>query len=154
LFYSTQIPACLWLLARNRINGKFRERRDEILFIDARGLGDMVTRTHREFSDEEITQVADTYVSWKDKISSEKYADISGFCKSVTLEEIRNYGYVLTPGRYVGSPPEEDGDPFEDKMNRLTNELREQQEQGVKLNTAIVRKLTELGFWGEEQNVK
>lgn len=150
LFYSTQIPACLWFLARNRGNGKHRERRDEVLFIDARALGDMVTRTHRELSDKEIRRIADTYHAWRNDDHSEIYEDIPGFCHSVELEEIRKHGYVLTPGRYVGvAAEEEDGEPFEDKMKRLTVQLREQQEKGAKLDANIVRNLTELGFWSE-----
>ncbi len=154
LFYSTQIPACLWFLARNRGNGKYRERRDEVLFIDARALGDMVTRTHRELSDREISRIAETYHAWRNENHSKNYVDIPGFCQSVELEEIRKHGYVLTPGRYVGvAPDEEDGEPFEDKMKRLTVQLREQQEQGAKLDVAIERNLTELGFWSGKQNV-
>lgn len=154
LFYSTQIPACLWFLARDRCNGKYRERRNEILFIDARALGNMVSRTHRELSDSEISLIADTYHAWRNENYSDNYADIPGFCKSVTLEEIRKHGHVLTPGRYVGIPPEEeDKEPFEDKMKRLTVQLQEQQEQGAKLDVDIARNLTELGYWSEKQNV-
>ena len=150
LFYSTQIPACLWFLARDRSNGNYRERRDEILFIDARALGKMVSRTHRELSDREISLIADTYHAWRNENYSDNYADIPGFCKSTTLEEIRNHGHVLTPGRYVGIPPEEeDEEPFENKMKRLTVQLREQQEQGAKLDLAIVKNLTKLGFWSK-----
>ncbi len=155
LFYSTQIPACLWFLARDRSNGNYRERRDEILFIDARTLGKMVSRTHRELSDREISLISETYHAWRNKNYSDNYADIPGFCKSTTLEEIRKHGHVLTPGRYVGVPPEEeDREPFEDKMKRLVVQLREQQEQGAKLDVAIVRNLTQLGFWSEKQNVE
>lgn len=154
LFYSTQIPACLWFLARDRSNGN-RERRDEILFIDARALGNMVSRTHRELSDREICRITDTYHAWREKSNSDNYADISGFCKSVNLEEIRKHGHVLTPGRYVGvSPEEKDGEPFEDKMKRLVVQLREQQEQGAKLDVKIARNLKELGYWSRMQNVE
>lgn len=154
LFYSTQIPACLWFLARNRGEGRYRERRDEILFIDARALGHMVDRTHREFSDEDIARIADVYGAWRSKTSAEDYSDIPGFCRSAPLDEIRKHGYVLTPGRFVGVPPaEDDGEPFEDKMKRLVAKLREQQEQGAKLDMAIARNLTELGFWDDKHNV-
>ncbi len=150
LFYSTQIPVCLWFLARDRSNGKYRERRYQILFIDARALGKMVSRTHRELSDREISRITDTYHAWRNENHSDNYADIPGFCKSTTLEEIRKHGYVLTPGRYVGIPPaEEDGEQFENKMKRLAVQLREQQEQGAKLDLAIVQNLTQLGIWSE-----
>ena len=155
LFYSTQIPACLWFISRDRSNGKYRERYDEILFIDTRALGNMVSRTHRELSVRDIGRIADTYHAWRNENYSDDYADILGFCKSVTLEEIRKHGHVLTPGRYVGVQPEgKDGEPFEDKMQRLAVQLRKQQEQGAKLDVAIVRNLTKLGFWSEKQNVE
>ena len=151
LFYSTPIPACIWFLARNCVNEKFRERRDEILFIDARVLGNLVDRTHRELSDNDVSQIADTYHAWRMESYSDSYADIPGFCKTVALEEIRKHGYVLTPGRYVGVPPEEeDGELFEDKMKRLTTQLREQQELGAKLDMAIALNLTDLGFWSKK----
>ncbi len=146
LFYSTQIPACLWFLARDRRNGPFRDRKQELLFIDARGLGRMVDRTHRELTDEEIARIADTYQSWRSEEEAH-YADIPGFCRSAPLEEVRQHGYVLTPGRYVGAPPpEEEDEPFEDKMKRLAAQLREQQDQSAKLDAAITANLNRLGF--------
>ena len=146
LFYSTQIPACLWFLARDRKDGKFRDRRGEVLFIDARKLGRMVDRTHRELTGEDVTRIADTYHAWRKSLPSPKspspltgegrvtnpYADVPGFCKSATLEEVRKHGHVLTPGRYVGAEAqEEDEEPFEDKMKRLTAQFREQQAEAA-----------------------
>ncbi|WP_028490830.1 type I restriction-modification system subunit M [Thermus islandicus] len=147
LFYSTQIPACLWFLARDKKNGRFRDRRGQVLFIDARKMGQMVDRTHRELTDEHIRKIADTYHAWRGDKDASEYRDVPGFCKSATLEEIRRHGYVLTPGRYVGAPPqEEDDEPFEEKMRRLVAELREQQAEAVKLDAAIARNLKELGY--------
>jgi type I restriction enzyme M protein len=152
LFYSTQIPACLWLLARDRSNGLvartcLRDRRGEVLFIDARNLGTMVDRTRRELTEEEIRRIADTYHAWRGEKDAGRYADISGFCKSATLEEIRRHGHVLTPGRYVGArAAEEDGEPFEEKMRRLTAQWREQQAAAARLDAAIAENLKALGF--------
>ena len=152
LFYSTQIPACLWFLARDRKNGKFRDRRGEILFIDARKLGPLVDRTHRELTDEDIKRIADTYHAWRGEKEAGEYADIPGFCKSATLEEVRKHGHVLTPGRYVGAKAvEDDGEPFEQKMKRLVAQLREQQAEAARLDAAIVANLKELGFWDGSQ---
>ncbi len=149
LFYSTQIPACLWFLARDRTNGKFRDRRGEILFIDARKLGRMVDRTHRELTDEDIARIATTYHAWRGEKDAGEYQDVPGFCKSATLEEVRKHGHVLTPGRYVGTEPQEDdGEPFEEKMKRLVAQLREQQAEAARLDTAIAANLKELGYGG------
>ena len=147
LFYSTQIPACLWFLARDRKEGKFRDRRGEVLFIDARKLGRMVDRTHRELTDEDIVRIADTYHAWRSKKQVNGCADVPGFCKSTALEEVRRHGHVLTPGRYVGiEPQEDDGEPFEDVMKRLTARLRKQQAEAAKLDAAIAGNLKTLGF--------
>jgi len=147
LFYSTQIPACLWFLARDKKNKRFRDRRGEVLFIDARRMGRMVDRTHRELTEEEIQEIARTYHAWRGEKDAGKYEDVPGFCKSATLEEIRKHGYVLTPGRYVGAPPQEDdGEPFEEKMERLVAQLREQQAEAAKLDAAIWKNLKELGY--------
>ena len=108
LFYSTQIPACLWFLARDRHDGRFRDRRGEVLFIDARTLGRMVDRTHRELTDEDIARIADTYHAWRGEDGVGAYADVPGFCKAASLEEVRKHGHVLTPGRYVGAAPQEE----------------------------------------------
>ena len=147
LFYSTQIPACLWFLSRDRQgggNGKFRDRRGEILFIDARKLGRMIDRTHRELTNEDIARIADTYHSWREE---REYEDVPGFCKSAMLEEVRKHGHVLTPGRYVGVEPEpEDSELFEEKMQRLAAQLRKQQAEGARLDAAIAENLKSLGF--------
>ena len=149
LFYSTQIPACLWFLARDRKNGKFRDRRGQVLFIDARKLCRMVDRTHRELTAEDVTRIATTYHAWRGEEGAGEYEDIPGFCKSATLEEVRKHGHVLTPGRYVGAEAQEDdGEPFEDKMNRLTATLREQQAEAGRLDAAIAVNLEELGYGG------
>ena len=147
LFYSTQIPACLWFLARDKKNSRFRHRRGQVLFIDARKMGRMVDRTHRELTDEDIQKIASTYHAWRGEKDAGEYADVAGFCKSATLEDIRNHGYVLTPGRYVGAAPQEDdGEPFEEKMQRLVAQLREQQDEAARLDAAIARNLEELGY--------
>jgi len=149
LFYSTQIPACLWFLARDRKDGKFRDRRGEVLFIDARKLGPLVDRTHRELTGEDIKRIADTYHAWRGEEDAGEYEDIPGFCKSATLEELRKHGHVLTPGRYVGAEAaEDDGEPFQQKMKRLTATLREQQAEAAKLDAAITANLRELGYGG------
>ena len=147
LFYSTQIPACLWFLARDRRNGTFRNRQEEILFIDARGFGRMVDRTHRELTDEDIARIADIYHAWRSREDNSSYADVPGFCRSAPLDEVRKHGHVLTPGRYVGAPPqEEDDEPFEEKMKRLVTQLYEQQTDRAKLDSEIAKNLEALGF--------
>jgi type I restriction enzyme M protein len=149
LFYSTQIPACLWFLARDKKNSRFRDRRGEVLFIDARKLGTMVDRTHRELTDEDIPRIAGTYHAWRGERGAGKYEDIPGFCKAESRDEIRKHGHVLTPGRYVGAEAQaDDGEPFEEKMRRLTATLREQQAEAAKLNAAIAANLKELGYGG------
>jgi type I restriction enzyme M protein len=149
LFYGSQIPACLWFLARNKNNGKFRDRRRETLFIDARSLGRMVDRKHRELSDEDIQRIAATYHAWRGELEAGEYKDVPGFCKSATTDEIASHGYVLTPGRYVGAPEaEDDGEPFEQKMSRLTAALREHVVEGRRLDDAIEANLKELGYGG------
>ena len=138
LFYSTQIPACLWFLSRNIKN--------EILFIDVRKLGCMVDRTHRELTNEEISRITGTYHAWLGKENTGTYNDDPGFCKSVTLDAVRQHNYVLNPGHYVGAEPEEDdGEPFEDKIKRFTLKLREQQAEGARLDAVILSNLKKLG---------
>ena len=148
LFYSTQIPVCLWFIARDKRNHRLRDRRGEVLFIDARGLGTMIDRTHRELSDDDIGQIAGTYHAWRgDGDSAASYADIPGFCKAATLEEIRQHGHILTPGRYVGAAQvEEEGEPFEEIMQRLVVQLLHQQGEASRLDDAIMASLKELGF--------
>jgi type I restriction enzyme M protein len=147
LFYSTQIPACLWFLARDRKNGKFRDRRGEVLFIDARKLGSLVDRTHRELNDEDVARIATAYHAWRGEKEVGEYEDIPGFCMSATIEDVRKHGHVLSPGRYVGAEAQEDdGEPFEQKMQRLVSTLREQQAEASKLDTDIAANLEELGY--------
>jgi type I restriction enzyme M protein len=148
LFYSTQIPVCLWFIARDKRNARFRDRRGHVLFIDARKLGTMIDRVHRELTDADIGKIAETYHAWRgDRNCKQTYADIPGFCKSATLEEIRKHGHVLTPGRYVGAAEvEDDGEPFEEKMKRLTATLRQQQAEAAKLDAAIAANLKDLGY--------
>ncbi|NJL27819.1 MAG: type I restriction-modification system subunit M [Thermoanaerobaculia bacterium] len=142
LFYSTQIPVCLWFLARDKRNGRFRDRRGETLFIDARKLGQMVDRTHRELTDEEIARVAGTYHAWRGDKGAGRYEDVAGFCKAATTEEIRSHGFVLTPGRYVGAEVvEESGEGFEETMRRLTAELSRQFDESARLEQAIRKNL-------------
>jgi len=149
LFYSTQIPACLWFLARDKKNRRFRDRRGQVLFVDARDVGSMVDRTHRELNGDDIARIASTYHAWRGEEEAGEYGDVPGFCKSATLDDIRKHGHVLTPGRYVGAEArEEDGEPFGEKMKRLTATLREQQAEAAKLDAAIAANLKELGYGG------
>ena len=160
LFYSTQIPVCLWFIARDKKNGRFRDRRGQTLFIDARKLGSMIDRVHRELTDDDIHKIADTYHAWRgDKPSRSDqsrdrqgaglpaYEDMPGFCKSATLDDIRHHNHILTPGRYVGAAEvEDDGEPFDDKMARLTAELHEQTKQAAKLDKVIWANLEDIGY--------
>jgi type I restriction enzyme M protein len=139
LFYSTQIPACLWFLSRNKKNGRFRDRTGEVLFIDARKLGYMVDRTRREFSDEDIEMIAGIYHRWRE---GKDYTDVPGFCKGVTCADIAGHGFVLTPGRYVGAAEEEEDDtPFPERFAALQATLEEQFTEGDRLTAAIRAKL-------------
>ncbi len=152
LFYSTQIPACLWILAKDRSNGlvkkaRLRDRRNEVLFIDARKMGVLVDRTRRELTDEEIGRIAAIYHTWRGETDAGEYSDVPGFCKAATLEEIRKHGHVLTPGRYVGAEVEDDDDEaFDEKMKRLTAQLAEQMAKGASLDAVIREKLKGLGY--------
>jgi len=147
LFYSTPIPVCLWFVARNKRNSKFRDRRRQTLFIDARKMGVMIDRVHRELTDEEIARIAGTYHAWRGDEGAGAYQETPGFCKSVTTEEIASHGYVLTPGRYVGAEEvEDDGEPFAEKMARLTEKLAEQFTESARLEVAIKDNLRGLGY--------
>ncbi|QDU59613.1 N-6 DNA Methylase [Planctomycetes bacterium Pan216] len=152
LIYTTQIPVCLWFVARNKKNGKFRDHRGETLFIDARKLGALIDRTHRELSDDEIGRIAKTYHAWRGEKGAGKYEDIAGVCKSASREEIESHGHVLTPGRYVGAEVAEDDDdmPFEERMEQLTAKLKGQFAESSKLEKAILKNLASLGFTGKE----
>lgn len=145
LFYNTVIPVCLWFIARDKKNHKLRDRRGETLFIDARNMGSMMDRRHRELTEEDISKIAGTYHAWRGK--GTKYKDIDGFCKSAKIDEIRKHGHILTPGRYVGTEAaEEDAEAFEGKMKRLTGELSEQFERSSKLEVEIKKNLKGLGY--------
>ncbi len=156
LFYNTMIPVCLWFVARDKKNHKHRDRRGETLFIDARNMGAMIDRRHRELTDEEISKIAGTYHSWRGtpqgRHSRESgnpgaYKDIAGFCKSAALEEIKKHGHILTPGRYVGTEAqEEDPEVFEEKMKRLTSELSAQFRESRELEGEIQKNLKGLGY--------
>jgi type I restriction enzyme M protein len=147
LFYSTQIPACLWFLARDRKNGKFRDRRSHMLFIDARKLGRMVDRTQRELTDEDVARIANTYHAWRGEEEAGEYVDVPGFCKSAALEEVREHSHVLTPGRYVGAEAQEaDDESFDENMKQIAAALREQRAKASKLDDAIAASLRELGY--------
>ena len=155
LFYTTQIPVCLWFLTRNKkakvVEGHSesnrRDRQGETLFIDARGMGSMIDRTHKELTSDDIVRIAGTYHAWRGEAKGGTYQDQSGFCKAVTLEEIKANDYVLTPGRYVGAAEiEDDGIPFEEKMNELTRKLYRQMEESEKLDAMIRENLEALGY--------
>ena len=145
LFYSTAIPVCLWFLTRDKSGaGDGRDRRGETLFLDARRLGSLVDRTHRELSDDDIARIAGAYYGWR---GGEGYEDVAGFCKSATTEEIAGHGFVLTPGRYVGAPEaEEDAEPFAEAMERLTGELAGQFAEGRRLEGEIEAAMAAVGF--------
>jgi type I restriction enzyme M protein len=147
LFYSTQIPVCLWFLARNKKNGRFRDRRGETLFVDASKLGNLVDRIHRELSDEDVAKIAGSYHAWRGDKDAGEYSDAPGFCRAAKLDELRKQGYVLTPGRYVrAEAAEEDVEPLDERMKQLAIALRKQQAEGARLDVAISANLKELGF--------
>jgi type I restriction enzyme M protein len=145
LFYNVTIPHCLWFLTRSKRNGRFRDRSGQTLFIDARKMGYMIDRTHRELADDEIKRIAQTYHTWRGEKEADEYKDIPGFCKSAIIEEIRAHGYVLTPGRYVGAEDVADDDePFDEKMKQLTAKLEEQFAESTGLEKAIKANLKNL----------
>ncbi|MBT2131006.1 type I restriction-modification system subunit M [Aliiroseovarius lamellibrachiae] len=152
LFYGTQIPACLWILAKDKSNGiakdaKLRDRRGEVLFIDARKMGALVpgSRKQKELSRVEIEKIATAYHAWRGEPDAGAYEDVAGFCKSATTEEIAKHNFVLTPGRYVGAGEvEDDGEPFEEKFTRLMRALRQQFAEGRRLEAQIEDRLGEL----------
>lgn len=151
LFYTTQIPVCLWFLSRNKKNGKgvegkpLRDRSGETLFIDARNMGQLIDRVHRELTEGDLGKIAGTYHAWRGD-SEDEYVDVAGFCKSANLEEIEKNGHVLTPGRYVGAADvEDDGEPFQEKMARLTKKLEIQFTESARLEKVIRENLKGLG---------
>jgi len=139
LFLNTQIPAALWFMSRNRSNGKFRNRSGEILFIDARNLGHLINRRTRELSDDDITQITDTYHNWRNPEGN--YDDVKGFCCSASIERVKELDYVLTPGRYVGLPDEEDDFDFKERFAALKAEFKRQLIEEAELNKAISENL-------------
>lgn len=140
LFYNVTIPVCLWFISKKKEN-----RKDKILFIDARNMGYMETRKHRELTDKEIKQIYDTYHNWRD--GKEEYEDVQGFCKSANIEEVRNHEYILTPGRYVGiEEVKDDGEPFDEKMTKLTEELAEMFAKSHHLEEDIKQRLGAIGY--------
>ena len=147
LFYSTQIPVCLWFITKNKAAKGQRNRKGEILFIDARKMGFMADRTHRELSEEDIKKIADTYHAWRGESGAGQYEDVKGFCKAAKLEEVREHEYILTPGRYVGIEDiAEDSEPFDEKMQRLTGELAEMFAKSRHLEEEIRQRLGAIGY--------
>jgi len=147
LFYTTQIPVCLWFLTRNKKNGKFRNRCDNTLFIDVRKMGSLIDRTHRDFSEEEIRKIAMTYHAWRGEKDTGEYEDVPGFCKNASTDEIKEHSYMLTPGRYVGAAEiEDDGIPFEEKMANLSATLYKQFAEAKHLESTIKKNLEVLGY--------
>lgn len=145
LFYNTQIPACLWFLARNRTNHKYRNRSNEILFIDARKLGHMTSRKNRALSVDDIKKIAEAYHNWRNKDG--KYKDIQGFCKSATLAEVEANNFVLTPGRYVGTEEvEDDGISYEEKVAVISENLRNHFAKSIELQERIKQNLSKIGI--------
>lgn len=145
LFYNTQIPACLWFLARNRKNHKFRDRSNEILFIDARKLGTMTSRKNRILTDDDIARIAEVYHDWRN--NENKYKDIQGFCKAATTKEVEANNFVLTPGRYVGTEEaEDDGVSFNEKVSLITKELKEQFAKSIELQNRVRDNLKKIGL--------
>ncbi|PJB23216.1 DNA methyltransferase, partial [Candidatus Dojkabacteria bacterium CG_4_9_14_3_um_filter_150_Dojkabacteria_WS6_41_13] len=144
LFYNTGIPACIWFISRKRVGNGDRKRSGEILFIDASEKGFMRDRTHREFSDEDLQEISNTYHNWR---KGESYEDIKGFCKSANVADVTKQGHILTPGRYVGIKDEiDDGIPFEVKIKDLTDKLSEQMKEEAKLNEEIKKQLAKIGI--------
>ena len=153
MFYTTQIPVCLWFLTKNKSsiysNGerKFKGREGETLFIDARQMGTMVSRTNKELTVDDIAEITRTYHAWRGEDGNGVYEDKAGFCKAATLDEIKANDYVLTPGRYVGAAElEDDGIPFETKMTELSQTLYQQMQEADRLDAVIRRNLEVLGY--------
>ncbi|MFC2087813.1 N-6 DNA methylase [Bacteroidota bacterium] len=142
LFLNTQIPAALWFLSRERQNGKFRDRSEEILFIDARNLGHLINRRTRELSKEDIQKIAETYHTWRNPDGN--YEDVAGFCSSTLVEKVKQLDYVLTPGRYVGLPEEEDDFDFNERFTALKVEFEEQLKEEKELNKKILENLSKI----------
>ena len=139
LFLNTQIPASLWFVSRNRENGKFRNRKDEILFIDARNMGYLINRRTRDLSPDDIQKISGTYHNWRNPDGD--YEDVKGFCNSAFIKRVKELDYVLTPGRYVGLPDDEDDFDFKERFTTLKAEFEEQLKEEEKLNKSIIDNL-------------
>lgn len=148
LFLNTQIPASLWFMSRNRTNGRFRDRSEEILFIDARNLGYLINRRTRELSPEDIDKITSTYHNWRNVGGS--YEDIPGFCAAASIEKVKSLDYVLTPGRYVGLPDEEDDFNFAERFANLKAELEAQLKEETELNQIIANNLSKIKLPNEQ----
>jgi type I restriction enzyme M protein len=147
LFYNTMIPACLWFVARDKRNNKFRDRRGQVLFIDARRMGVMIDRRHRELRDDDIRKISETYHTWRGEMKDKKYHDIPAFCKSASLGEVRMQQWILTPGRFVGVEEEKgDAEEFDERMMQLTVDLSNQMKRARDLDEGVKRSLHDLGF--------
>lgn len=142
LFLNTQIPAALWFVSRNRTNGSFRNRNKEVLFIDARNMGHLTNRRTRELTEDDIEKIASTYHNWRN--IDGQYEDIPGYCASVSTSRVAELDYVLTPGRYVGLPEEEDDFNFEERFSTLKNEFEEQLKEEERLNALIKENLAKI----------
>ena len=146
MFYSTGIPVSLWFVDMNKASSGERKHNGETLFIDARELGHMADRTHKEFTREDIEKIADAYHAYRGT-NNQEYHDVAGFSKSATIDEIRANDYVLTPGRYVGlAEKADDGESYEEKMSRLTSELSDQFKKSAELEQQIRDALKEIGY--------
>lgn len=142
LFLNAGIPVCLWFLAKNRSGAGYRDRQGEVLFIDARKLGEMQSRTLRVLTDDNLAQIESTYHNWRNAKPADGYEDIPGFCKAASIDEIATHDYVLTPGRYVGAAlPEDDGEPIEDKLARLRSQLLAEFDEADRLEKIIRQRL-------------
>jgi len=147
LFYSTHIPACLWFLARDKKNGRFRDRRRHMLLIDARKLGTLIDNVHKELTTDEISDIASTYHAWRGDEGAGTYQDVLGFCKDATVEYVAANDYIINPGRYVGvAEIEKDDEPFGEKMKTLIENLNEQMQESIRLDAIIKENLDEMGF--------
>jgi type I restriction enzyme M protein len=145
LFFNTGIPVCLWFVSKDRAGSKFRDRRGEVLFIDARRIGEMVTRTLRDYSIDDLNRIAGTYHAWRDVAPRSLYQDVAGFCRSAGVDEIASHEFILTPGRYVGAEElEDDGELLEAKVDRLRSELYSEFEEGARLEGIIRDRLSKL----------
>lgn len=147
LFYNTQIPACLWFLARNKTNGKYRNRSGHFLFIDAREIGTMISRRQKELTDEDIASIGELYHSWRCKEWESKYKDVPGLCQSASINEVRKNNYILTPSRYIDfKEVEDDGIEYDQKMKGLTSDLKEQMDKASELDEMIKKNLSSIGY--------